>query len=196
MDEYSSANLWVVNKILGENAMGLADKIKALEGDITDMDVDAIVNAANTDLILGSGVAGAIRKRGGDSIQKECDRIGPIPLGEAVITGAGNLKSRFVIHAAGMYLGGSVTEESLRAATKNSLIRADEKGIRTIAFPAIGTGVGGFPVDKCAEVMIDVISSYLECEKTSIDRVYFVLFDEPTYRAFNECLKNQLSSSI
>lgn len=159
MDEYSSANLWVVNKILGENAMGLADKIKALKGDITDMDVDAIVSAANTDLILGSGVAGAIRKMGGDSIQKECDRIGPIPLGEAVITRAGNLKSRFVIHAAGMYLGGSVTEESLRAATKNSLIRADEKGIRTIAFPAIGTGVGGFPVDKCAEVMIDVISS-------------------------------------
>lgn len=174
--------------------MNLEDKIKILKGDITDMDVDAVVNAANTNLLLGSGVAGAIRKRGGDSIQKECDEIGSIPLGEAVITGAGSLKSKFVIHAAGMHLGGGVTEESLRMATKNSLIGADEKGIRTIAFPAIGTGVGGFPVGRCAEVMIDVVSNHLEGGRTSLERVYFVLFDEPTYRAFDECLKRKLDS--
>ncbi|MGE5445707.1 MAG: macro domain-containing protein, partial [Ignavibacteriales bacterium] len=108
--------------------MDLGNRIKILKGDITDMDVDAVVNAANTELLLGSGVAGAIRKKGGDSIQKECDRIGSISLGEAAITGGGNLKSRFVIHAAAMHIGGSVTEESLRVATKNSLMRADEKG--------------------------------------------------------------------
>jgi O-acetyl-ADP-ribose deacetylase (regulator of RNase III) len=169
--------------------MNLEDKIIILQGDITDIDVDAVVNAANTNLLLGSGVAGAIRKKGGDSIQRECDRIGPIPLGEAVVTGAGNLKAKWVIHAAGMHIGGSVTEESLRGATKNSLMRADEKGIRRVAFPAIGTGVGGFNVDRCAKVMIDVTSEYLKDEKTSIERVYFVLFDEPTRRAFNKCLK-------
>ncbi|MER3447012.1 MAG: O-acetyl-ADP-ribose deacetylase [Candidatus Dadabacteria bacterium] len=176
--------------------MDSVNKIEVLKGDITDMDVDAVVNAANTDLILGSGVAGAIRKRGGDSIQKECDRIGSIPLGEAVVTGAGSLKSRFVIHATGMHLGGSVTEESLRAATKNSLMRADEKGIKTIAFPAIGTGVGGFSPDRCAEVMVDVVYKHLESRKTSLDMVYFVLFDEPTYRAFDECLREKLGSDV
>jgi O-acetyl-ADP-ribose deacetylase (regulator of RNase III) len=176
--------------------MDLGDKVKILKGDITDMDVDAVVNAANTDLLLGSGVAGAIRKKGGDSIQRECNRIGSISLGESVVTGAGNLRSRFVIHAAGMHIGGSVTEESLRAATKNSLLRANEKGIKTIAFPAIGTGIGGFPVSRCAEAMIDVVFSHLKSGKTFLDRVYFVLFDEPTYRAFDECLKRKLGSDV
>jgi O-acetyl-ADP-ribose deacetylase (regulator of RNase III) len=183
-------------KYLEENIMDLEDKIKILKGDITDMDVDAVVNAANTDLLLGSGVAGAIRKKGGDSIQRECDGIGSIPLGEAVITGAGSLKSRLVIHAAGMHIGSSVTEGSLRATTKNSLMRADEKGIKTIAFPAIGTGVGGFSIDRCAEIMIDVVSKHLESERTFLERVYFVLFDEPTYRAFNKYLKGKLGSDI
>lgn len=176
--------------------MDLGNRIKILKGDITDMDVDAVVNAANTELLLGSGVAGAIRKKGGDSIQKECYGIGSISLGEAAITGAGNLKSRFVIHAAAMHIGGSVTEESLRVATKNSLMRADEKGIKTIAFPAIGTGVGGFPVGRCAEAMIDVVSNHLKSGKTFLERVYFVLFDEPTYRAFDECLKRKFGSDV
>ena len=169
--------------------INLGDQIKILRGDITDMEVDAVVNASNTSLLLGSGVAGAIRNKGGDSIQKECDMIGSIPLGEAAISGAGNLKSRYVIHAAGMRLGGSVTEESLRMATKNSLMRADEKGIKTIAFPAIGTGVGGFPIDRCAEVMIDVVSKHLESENTFLERVYFVLFDEPTHMVFDDYLR-------
>jgi O-acetyl-ADP-ribose deacetylase (regulator of RNase III) len=172
----------------------LEDKIKILKGDIADMDVDAVVNAANTSLLLGSGVAGAIRKKGGDSIQKECDMIGSIPLGEAAITEAGRLKSKFVIHAAGMHIGGLVTEESLRVATKNSLMRANENRMKTIAFPAIGTGVGGFPIYRCAEVMIDVISKHLESERAFLERVYFVLFDEPTYIAFDECLKRKLKS--
>lgn len=169
--------------------MGVKDKITIKRGDITEMEVDAIVNAANTDLLLGSGVAGAIRKKGGDLVQKECDEIGPIPLGEAAVTGAGNLKARYVIHAAGMHLGAGVGEDSLRATTKNSLLRADEKGIHTIAFPAVGTGVGGFPVDKCARVMIDTVSEHLKNEKTSIEKVYFVLFDEGAFNAFDEYLK-------
>jgi len=169
--------------------MDLKDKIIVTQGDITDMEVDAIVNAANTRLLLGSGVAGAIRRKGGDSIQKECDKIGSIPLGEAVVTGAGKLKAKFVIHAAGMHLGRSVCEESLREATKNSLLRADEKGVKTVALPAIGTGVGGFPLNRCAQVMIDIVVEYLKNEKTGIEKVYFVLFDMETYKVFNDYLR-------
>ena len=169
--------------------MDLKDKIIIMQGDITDIEVDAIVNAANTRLLLGSGVAGAIRRKGGDLIQKECDKIGSIPLGEAVVTGAGKLKAKFVIHAAGMHLGGGVSEEPLREATKNSLLRADEKGVKTVALPAIGTGVGGFPLNKCAQVMIDIVVEYLENEKTGIEKVYFVLFDMETYKVFNDNLR-------
>lgn len=170
-------------------SVDIKDKIVIKQGDITDIEVDAIVNAANTRLLLGSGVAGAIRRKGGDSIQKECDKIGSIPLGEAVVTGAGKLKAKFVIHAAGMHLGGSVSEEPLREATKNSLLRADEKGVKTVALPAIGTGVGGFPLNRCAQVMIDIVVEYLKNEKTGIEKVYFVLFDMETYKVFNDYLR-------
>ena len=120
-------------------------KIELRQGDLTEADVDAIVNAANNELMLGGGVAGAIRVKGGPSIQQECDRIGTIALGEAAITGAGRLRARHVIHAASMRLGESTSEENLRAATRNSLKRANENSLRTIAFPAIGTGIAGFP---------------------------------------------------
>lgn len=153
------------------------------------MDVDAVVNAANTDLILGSGVAGAIRNKGGPSIQSECDGIGPVPLGEAAVTGAGDLKAKYVIHAAGMRPGGAVTRESLVNSTRNSLLKADENGAASIAFPAIGTGVGGFPLGECAEIMINTVSGYLNSEERSIKAVYFVLFDEDAYRVFQETLK-------
>ena len=121
------------------------DKIGLRQGDLTEADVDAIVNAANNDLMLGGGVAGAIRVKGGPAIQQECDRIGTIPLGEAAITGAGLLRAHHVIHAASMRLGESTSEANLRAATRNSLKRADEHSLKTIAFPAIGTGIAGFP---------------------------------------------------
>jgi len=169
--------------------MDLKDKIIIMQGDITDIEVDAIVNAANTRLLLGSGVAGAIRRKGGDSIQRECDKIGSIPLGKAIVTGAGKLNAKYVIHAAGMHLGGSVSEEPLREATKNSLLRADEKGVKTVALPAIGTGVGGFPLNRCAQVMIDIVVEYLKNEKTGIEKVYFVLFDMETYKVFNDYLR-------
>ena len=161
-------------------------RIKVTMGDITDLDVDGIVNAANTHLVLGSGVAGAIRRKGGPSIQEECDELGPIPLGEAVITSGGLLKARYVIHAAGMHPGGMVSGESLVNATRNSLKRATEKGMKSIAFPAIGTGVGGFPIGDCARLMIRTVLDFLKEGDTGIGTIYFVLFDQPARSAFEE----------
>lgn len=169
--------------------MGANKKIEIVKGDITDMDVDAIVNAANTDLKLGSGVAGAIKKKGGPSIQQECDAHGPIPLGEAAVTGAGELRASYVIHAASMHLGGAVNSESLMAGTENALIRASEIGVKTMAFPAIGTGVGGFSAKECASIMVSTVSKYLDYESTSIEEVYFVLFDDDTCKIFKEILE-------
>ena len=171
--------------------MDKCGKIEVIMGDITDMHAGAIVNAANTELILGSGVAGAIRNKGGPVIQQECDRLGPIPLGEAAVTGGGALKARYVIHAAGMRPGGGVGRESLVNATRNSLLRADERRIATVAFPAIGTGAGGFPVKECARIMTETVSDYLERENSSIEKVFFVLFDESAFRAFEKALSGK-----
>lgn len=166
------------------------EKILIQQGDLTEMEVDAIVNAANNDLKLGGGVAGAILKKAGNVIQEECDEIGSISIGEAAVTSGGNLKARYVIHAASMALGGPLTtEKSLFDATKNSLLRADEKGLKSIAFPAIGTGVAGFPVDLCAEVMIYTVIKHLKAGKSALEEVYFVLYDEKTCNIFKEKLK-------
>ncbi|MGO9641368.1 MAG: macro domain-containing protein [Candidatus Acidiferrales bacterium] len=164
-------------------AMGLADKIVLQQGDITDLDVDAIVNAANNDLQLGGGVAGAIRRKGGDSIQRECDEIGSIPIGGAAITRGGKLKSRHVIHAATMALGGQTTARALRGSTAHCLRIAHEHGLRTIAFPAVGTGIAGFPLSECAAIMLHEVAKHL-CAATSLETVYFVLFDDRALRAF------------
>ena len=144
-------------------------KVTLRQGDLTEARVDAIVNAANNDLMLGGGVAGAIRIKGGPSIQEECNRIGPIRIGEAAITGGGKLAARHVIHAASMRLGGSTSEQGLRESTRNSLLRAKEKGLESIAFPAIGTGIAGFPMDRCAEEMLEEIRDHLK-GATSIKR--------------------------
>lgn len=160
-------------------------RVRIEEGDLSEASVDAIVNAANTQLQLGSGVAGAIRRRGGPSIQAECDAQGPVPLGGAAITGAGELPARHVIHAAGMELGGAVSEESLRSCTRKSLEIARERGLRSIAFPAIGTGVGGFPTQRCAEVMLEEVNRHLE-EGSTLEEIRFVLFGEPAYRIFED----------
>jgi len=169
--------------------MGIEEKIRILQGDLTDQAVDAIVNAANNDLTLGGGVAGAIRRRGGMSIQVECDALGTIPLGEAAITGAGQLKARYVIHAASMRLGGSTTEENLRLSTRNSLLRAKEKGLRSIAFPAVGAGIAGFPMRRCAEVMFEEVAEHLAGE-TSVEDVRFVLYDSDAYQTFREVFES------
>jgi O-acetyl-ADP-ribose deacetylase len=161
--------------------------VKLSQGDLTETATDAIVNAANNDLMLGAGVAGAIRRKGGPSIQAQCDRIGPIPLGEAAITGGGDLPAKFVIHAASMSLGSRTTEDNLRAATRNSLLRAKERGLKSIAFPAIGTGVAGFPLDRCAKVMLHEVREHL-AGPTSLERVEFVLFDAAALAAFQRAL--------
>jgi O-acetyl-ADP-ribose deacetylase len=160
-------------------------KIYFLKGDITNMEVDAIVNAANNDLMLGAGVAGAIRRKGGPRIQEECDRIGSIRLGEAAVTPGGNLKAYYVVHAASMRLGGQTTAESLRSATRNSLLRAEEKGFKTIAFPAIGTGVAGFPMNECADIMLREVFEHLK-SRTSLEKIYFVLYDDAALKMFEE----------
>ncbi len=165
--------------------------VEIVQGDITALTVDAVVNAANTDLKLGSGVAGAIRKKGGPEVQTECDEHAPISLGEAAITGAGNLGAKFVIHAAAMHLGGTVSSESLKASTVNALKRAKENNVKTLAFPAIGTGVGNFPIRDCANIMISSVLEYLSNEESSITKVYFVLFDSEGYEVFKEVLESK-----
>jgi len=158
-------------------------RIVLREGDITDQDVDAIVNAANSALVLGAGVAGAIRQRGGPTIQEECDRIGPIEVGGAAVTGAGDLPARFVIHAAGMPPGGVATEESVRSAMRRSLELAREKQCRTVAVPAIGAGIAGFPLQRCAEILLEEARAHLEAGG-GVEEIRFVLFGEPIFRVF------------
>jgi O-acetyl-ADP-ribose deacetylase (regulator of RNase III) len=161
----------------------MTGRIVLLEGDLTGQAVDAIVNAANTHLRLGSGVAGAIRTQGGPEIQAECDRIGPIALGDAAVTGAGRLPARFVIHAAGMEPGGSASEASVRGAMRAALSRARERGCRSVAVPAIGAGVGGLPVQRCAEILLEEARRHL-AEQTPLEEIRFVLLGEPAYRVF------------
>jgi O-acetyl-ADP-ribose deacetylase len=157
-------------------------------GDLAEMDVDAIVNAANNDLQLGGGVAGAIRRKGGGQIQRECDAIGSIPIGSAAITAGGLLKARHVIHAASMQLGGRTTAQALRSSTAYSLRIAAQHNLKSIAFPAVGTGIAGFPLRECAEIMLDEVAKHLTGH-TSIDKVYFVLFDDSSLEIFEAVWK-------
>jgi O-acetyl-ADP-ribose deacetylase (regulator of RNase III) len=158
--------------------------LELMQGDITDADCDAIVNAANTDLIMGGGVAGEIRRKGGSGIQKECDKIGRIRVGEAVITSGGNLRARHVIHAVGPRWGEGNEDAKLASATLNSLKVADRHGLRSVAFPAISSGIFGFPVDRCARIMLSETISYLQ-KKTGMERVVFYLYDSSTFKAFH-----------
>jgi len=169
-------------------AMTVADKIVLQRGDLTEMDVDAIVNAANNDLQLGGGLAGVIRRKGGDAIQWECNEIGAIPVGGAAITSGGKLKARHVIHAASMQLGGQTAARALRTSTAHALRIAAEKGLHTIAFPAIGTGIGGFPVEECAEIMLSEVARHFTGPST-LERVCFVLFDANSLGAFENALR-------
>ncbi len=173
----------------------LADKIIIQQGDLTEKDIDAIVNAANNDLILGGGVAGAIRRKGGEEIQRECDEIGSIPLGYAAITTGGKLKARFVIHAASMELGGKTTADSLRSSTAYCLKIANERGLKSIAFPAVGTGIAGFPLKECAEIMLRQAAQHLRGE-TSLETVHFVLFDVAAKRVFERAWKQIQAESV
>jgi O-acetyl-ADP-ribose deacetylase (regulator of RNase III) len=163
----------------------IAERIVIQQGDLTEMETDAIVNAANNDLILGGGVAGAIRRKGGDQIQKECNEIGSIPMGYAAITSGGKLKAKYVIHAASMQLGGRTTAEALRHSTAHALRLADERDLKTIAFPAVGTGIAGFDLRECAELMLSEAVRHLT-GKTSLETIRFVLFDAEAKNVFEQ----------
>lgn len=161
----------------------MSGQIRIVEGDLTSQEVDAIVNAANSALVLGAGVAGAIRERGGPSIQAECDAVGPIEVGGAALTGAGELPARHVIHAATMPPGGSASEASVRAAMRSALELAAERGLRSVAVPALGAGIAGFPLQRCAEILIEEARRHL-AGATSLQEIRFVPFGEPAYRVF------------
>ena len=167
--------------------------VEVVKGDITDQDVDAIVNAANNHLWMGAGVAGAIKKKGGQEIETEAVRQGPVDIGAAVITTGGNLKAKFVIHAAGMGQDLRTDEEKVRSATRSSLKLADENKVGTLAFPAIGTGVGGFSIHQCAQTMINESIDFLSESKT-LKLVRFVLFDDAGFQSFEEELRIIFSS--
>lgn len=137
-------------------------QIEVLHGDITKLEVDAIVNAANTHLYMGGGVAGAIKRAGGEEIEKEAVKKGPIKIGEAVVTSAGKLKAKFVIHAPTMELDFKTDEKKVRAAMIAALKKAEELGIESIAFPALGTGVGGLPKDLVAKIMVEELKKHIE----------------------------------
>ncbi len=164
-------------------------KITLVKGDITDMQVDAIVNAANTQLILGAGVAGAIRRKGGPTIQEECNAIGGTFVGGAVITGGGTLTAKHVIHAVGPQMGEGNEDLKLRNATLNSLRLMDKHHLETIAFPAISTGIYGFPIDRCAKIMIGTTIEYLKTP-TSITQVTFVLWTSNDLDVFTRELRH------
>ena len=163
--------------------------IEIKKGDITEQDTDAIVNAANSSLILGGGVAGAIRSAGGPAIQEECNRIGGTFTGGAVITTGGRLKAKHVIHAVGPRMGEGDEHEKLRNATVNSLKVADENGLKSVSFPAVSTGIFGFPIEDCAKIMIGGTAKYLE-GNTGLERVVFVLFSFSDYEYFEKELNN------
>lgn len=163
------------------------DRLRIVEGDITLLDVEAVVNAANKNLQLGGGVAGAIRRRGGPAIQAECDRLAPIEVGEAAITGGGNLKARYVIHAVGPVNGEGDEEAKLARATLSSLRIAAERKIKSLAFPAISTGIYGFPLQDCSRVMLRVSLDFLK--KNSYPReIVFCLYGAEAYEVFRKTL--------
>ena len=158
--------------------------IKSIIGDITELSFDAIVNAANNQLWMGTGVAGAIKKKGGASIEEEAVDRGPITVGEAVVTGAGQLKARHVIHAAAMGQDLVTDADRVRSATRNALLRAEELNLMSIAFPALGTGVGGLDFDQAARVMVCEARRHL-ARGSGLEQIVFVLIDEEGFRAFN-----------
>ena len=159
--------------------------LKLVQGDITELNTDVIVNAANAQLILGGGVAGAIRRKGGIKIQEECNEIGGSFVGGAAITTGGTLKARHVIHAVGPRMGEGDEESKLKNAVTNSLKLMDEHELKTIAFPAISTGIFGYPIDRCAKIMISTAKKYLSGE-TQIREVVFCLYSKPDYEVFNK----------
>jgi O-acetyl-ADP-ribose deacetylase (regulator of RNase III) len=161
--------------------------IEALDTDITTLEVDAIANAANTELRHGGGVAGAIARAGGPAIDEESRRAAPIGLGEAVETSGGKMPCRWVIHAATMELGGPTSAEIIRRATAATLRRADELGARSLALVAFGTGVGGFPLDDAARIEVEEVRSHLDAG-SGLERIVFAVHGERARAAFQAAI--------
>ena len=162
--------------------------LELIQENITEQTTDAIVNAANAALQMGGGVAGAIRRRGGSKIQEECNRIGGTHVGGAVITTGGNLAAKYVIHAVGPIHGDDHEDAKLKDATLNSLILADKHNLKSIAFPAISTGIFGFPKDRCATIMLSTTIAYLE-GPTNLEKVVYCLYDKKTLDLFEHTLQ-------
>src|SRR6478672_9857052 len=162
-------------------------RVEVLEADITQLEVDAIANAANTMLKHGGGVAGAISRAAGPTVQEESDRAAPVGLGEAVETTAGELPSKWVIHAATMELGGPTSAEIIRKATAATLLKADELGAQSLALVAFGTGVGGFPIDEAAAIEVEEVNRHI-AEGTGLQRIVFALAGPKALLAFEEAL--------
>ena len=162
-------------------------KIKLIKGNIALAETEAIVNAANKSLILGGGVAGAIRNFGGPTIQEECNRIGPIYVGEAAVTGGGNLRAKYVIHAVGPVYGQGDEEEKLAKATLSSLKIAEKKHMKDITFPAISTGIFRFPLQRCSEIMLKVAMDFIEINDFPQD-IAFCLYENKAFSVFEKTL--------
>jgi O-acetyl-ADP-ribose deacetylase (regulator of RNase III) len=163
-------------------------KIRLIQGDITELGTDVIVNAANAQLIMGGGVAGAIRRKGGSKIQEECDKINGTFVGGAVITTGGNLKAKYVIHAVGPRMGEGDEDNKLRNATLNSLKLMDKHHLKTISFPAISTGIFGYPIERCAKIMISTAKEYLS-GISNIEEITFCLYSNSDFQIFAAELK-------
>lgn len=161
--------------------------IRIVQGDIADQSADALVNAASNHLWMGAGVAGALKERGGRIVEDEAMAQAPIAVGDAVVTTAGALNAKAVIHAAAMTPGMPATGASIAQATRSSLRLADEHHFRTIAFPALGTGVGAFPIAEAAQVMMDAVADYV-AQGTRLQLVTFVLYDREAHDAFADRL--------
>jgi O-acetyl-ADP-ribose deacetylase (regulator of RNase III) len=172
----------------------MAVKMEVVRGDITAADTDAIVNAANNHLWMGSGVAGAIKARGGDVIEQEAIAKGPVVPGEAVFTGAGKLRYKYVIHGAVMGQDLRTSDRLIRQTTIACLNVADKLGVEAVAFPAFGTGVGGFPMQACANIMIDAVRTWGDLAR-HVRRVQFCLFDEIAYGLFRRALERRQTPS-
>jgi O-acetyl-ADP-ribose deacetylase (regulator of RNase III) len=164
-------------------------QLRMIRGDITTVDADAIVNSANNDLVMGGGVSGAIRRVAGQQVQDECHKIGTVPLGTAVVTSGGLLKAQWIIHAAVNPLGMWADAKSVRNAVKSTMKRAEEKQVKRLAFPALGTGAGALAVERCADILIEEVLKHCESDQTVLEEVMFVLYDEKPFAIFEEKFK-------
>ena len=158
--------------------------LRLVQGDITEGDVDAIVNAANSHLQHGGGVAGAIVRKGGQIIQDESDKIGFTPVGTAVITSAGILPAKFVIHTVGPRMGEGDEDNKLKSAVNSTLQLASEKGFKSVSMPAISSGIFGFPKDRCAKILVNESANFLKNQTTSLEVVEFCVYDDNTMEHF------------